>query len=94
MKDLKDHVLIEKSHLAKLVYVYELPSDIFKEDLNQDLSGMVVVPIEPTTEMKAAGASSLEDVVCKYNNTFIRRDYLADDVYKAMLSAAKEKNDE
>lgn len=101
MKDLKDMCMIEKSVLQDFMKAAGVNDDTYirgeqklRQALNQDLSGMVVVPIEPTTEMKAAGASSLEDVVCKYNNTFIRRDYLADDVYKAMLSAAKEKNDD
>ena len=84
-QDLKDHVLIEKAYLTKIAYVYELPSDIFKQELNQDLSGMVVVPIKLTKEMFWAGEKAINQK---------EKPVVAWDVWEAMISAAqKEKND-
>ena len=80
MKDLKDMCIINKNVLRKWnqTPLVDYEDDVEKA-LNQDLSGMVVVPIIPT-----------EDMLKKV--TF--HPVIASDVYKAMLSAAKEKNDE
>lgn len=91
MKDLKAHVLISEDTAHTIITILRLISFDNKNELvdatiaslekalNQDLSGMVVVPLEPTDKM--AEAHGENELYCK-------------EIYKAMLSAAKEKNDD
>lgn len=91
MKNLKDMCLIEKSVLQDFMKAAGVNDDTYirgeqklRQALNQDLSGMVVVPLTPTKDMLEA-----MDEAGMMDSSYYP------DVYKAVLSAAqKEKNDD
>lgn len=91
MKNLKDMCLIEKSVLQDFMKAAGVNDDTYirgeqklRQALNQDLSGMVVVPLTPTKDMLEA-----MDEAGMMDSSYYP------DVYKAVPSAAqKEKNDD
>lgn len=97
MKDLKDMCMVEKEHLRAFLkasgalndHIYIRGTARLEQALNQDLSGIVVVPIEPTEEMCRAGQKHMPKDDLGY--VIVDAEY----IYAAMLSAAqKEKNDD
>ena len=90
MTDLSKKCLIDKDTVKYLLQVIKVHCESYTNDeqkeleqaLNQDLSGRMVVPVEPTSDMLYEGSNG---------------DYHAEgdasDVYKAMLYAAPKLGD-
>jgi len=93
-QDLKDMCIISKDVLRKWnqTPLVDYEEDV-EEALAQDLSGMVVVPLEPTEDILLAGNLELEEAAKQHFD--LASVYIYPSVYKAMLSAAqKEKSDD
>lgn len=100
MKDLKDICLVSKDVLRKWnqTPLVDYENDV-QEALNQDLSGMVVVPLEHTAkiiELANEALERLDDVICyTYDYERVKTYLKKAHAELAMLSAAqKEKNND
>lgn len=78
--------------LASLLNYHVLSGRIMasqvREALTAALQGSVVVPAEPTPEVISAGDSMMPQIVPSEDEPGLTGDFVAADVYRAMLAAA------